>query len=270
MSPTLTRTLEKLERFGDSEADRAQRPPVDGLPPLTPPARPRGWWLQRALVGVAVVVVLGLLVTWLVAFSPLLGAQTVQVQGATTLSDDQVRAAAGVSDGSPLVRLDAAAVARRVEALPQVASATVGVSYPSTVTVTVVERVPVLRLTAPTRLVDATGDAYLELPAGATLPKGLPVTGATGDDLTIAADVAGAIPLSVRTALVGRIDVDAHGPGVAPTVKLALVDGRTVVWGDPTRNAEKGALAGTLFGPNAPDVTCTTIDLSSPDQVVCS
>ncbi|MHA3703086.1 cell division protein FtsQ/DivIB [Jatrophihabitans sp. YIM 134969] len=277
---TITRTLERLERFGDSDADRALRPPVEagspggpggpggpGVPGVEP--RPRGRWLKRALVGVAALVVVAVVVTWLVAFSPLLGASTVQVLGTSTLSDDQVRTAAGVADGTPLVRLDTAAVARRVEALPQVASARVDVEYPSTVTVTVVERVPVLRLTDPTRLVDASGDAYLELPAGATLPRGLPVTGATGDDLRIAAGVAAAVPLSVRIALVGRIDVDAHGPGVPPTVQLALVDGRTVVWGDPSRNREKGALTGTLFGPGAPDVSCTTMDLSSPDQVVC-
>ena len=140
---TLTRTLEKLERFGDSDADRALRPPVDGpgQPPVEPRhAHSRGWWLRRTLVGVAVVAVLALLVTWLVAFSPLLGASTVQVQGATTLSDDQVRSAAAIADGTPLVRLDTAAVARRVEALPQVASARVTVAYPSTVTVTVLER----------------------------------------------------------------------------------------------------------------------------------
>ncbi len=271
--PKLTSTLERLERFGDSDADRALRPPVDAAAPAPggpAPSRPRGWWIRRVLVSLAVLVVLGLVVTWLVAFSPLLGASTVQVTGTSTLTTADVRAAAGIGKGTPLVRLDTQAVARRVEALPQVASARVDVVYPSTVTVTVVERVPVLRLVSPTRYVDATGDVYLEPPAAAALPPGLPATTATGANLAIAAAVAGEIPLAARKALVGRIDVAPHGPGVAPTITLVLIDGRTVIWGDPSRGAEKGALVGTLLTPSATPVPGTTIDVSSPDQVVTS
>lgn len=267
---TLTRTLERLEHFGDSDADRALRPPVDGpgLPPTgPPPARPHGSWLRRTLVGLAVVVVLAVVVTWLVAFSPLLGASTVTVRGTSSLSVSEVRAAAGIASGTPLVRLDTAAVVRRVEALPQVASARVDVAYPSTVTVTVVERVPVLQLAGPTRLVDATGDAYLSPAAGSTPPPGLPLTHATGDDVAVAATVAAAIPLATRAAVVARIDVAPHAPDAPAEVSLALPDGRTVVWGDTARSAEKGALLAALFAPGAPGVPGDTIDLSSPDEV---
>lgn len=265
---TLTRTLEKLERFGDSEADRALRPPVDAPTPGAPlPPRSRRGLLKGLLVGGAAAVVVALLVTWLVAFSPLLGASVVQVQGATTLSADQVRTAAAVAHGTPLVRLDAGAVARRVQQLPQVASATVTVTYPSTVTVTVVERTPVLRLARPTRLVDATGLAYLTPAAGVPVPDGLPLTTATGDLLPVAADVAAAVPAAVR-ATVARVGVTAGADGGAPQVTLTLADGRTVVWGDTSREAEKGALVGTLFAAGAPKVPGTTIDVSSPEQVV--
>lgn len=178
---SLTRTLEKLERLGDSEADRALRPVV--LDPADrPPGRPYGGdpaphhgWRRRVLLAATVVAVVAVTVTWLVGWSPLLGASTVTVRGTATLTAAEVRTAADVPDGTPLVRLDTAAVARRVEAMPDVASARVAVVYPSTVTVTVVERVPVLYLQNPPRLVDATGLAYRTV---ATAPTGLPTTGA--------------------------------------------------------------------------------------------
>ena len=81
--------------------------------------------------------------TWIVAFSPMFGANTVTVHGTKKLTVAQVHEAAAIKHGTPLVRLDTAAVARRVESLPLVASATVRTDYPSTVVITITERVAV-------------------------------------------------------------------------------------------------------------------------------
>lgn len=261
---SLTRTLERLERFGDSDADRAIRPPV--LDPEPEPSRPRRSWRVRALVAVAVLAVLGVVVGYVVAFSPVLGVRQIQVTGARTLSTAQVQQAAGISAGTPLVRLDTAAVAARIEAVPVIATATVTVSYPSTVSIAVTERTAVLRLAGPDRLVDVTGRAYATVPAGEPTPA-LPLTSVPTAELPVAAVAAAALPAASRD-LVGRIDVDQGPSGAPPTLTLTLTDGRTVEWGTTERSAEKGQLLAAVLGPGGTAVTGNTIDLSDPDTVL--
>lgn len=202
-------------------------------------------------------------VGWVVAVSPVLGVRTVAVHGTTTLSDTQVRSAAAVPPGAPLLRLDTAAVRRRVQALPDVASARVAVTYPGTVTVSVVERVAVLALAAPTRLVDGTGVAYRTT---ADPPAGVPSTAATGPDLQVAAAVAAVLP-PVDRSLVRSIGVAGGG-----SVSLLLIDGRTVLWGAADRSAEKADLLAALLKPPAPGaapvMAGTEIDLRDPSVVV--
>ncbi|PZS30647.1 MAG: hypothetical protein DLM58_13275, partial [Pseudonocardiales bacterium] len=124
---------------------------------------PGGGSRNRSLIVVAALLVLVIgVATWIVAFSPMLGANTVKVQGTRTLTAAQVLDAAAIKQGTPLVRLDTAAVTRRVESLPLVASASVRTAYPSTVVITVTERVAVGYLAAGQKyvLVDKTGDQY--------------------------------------------------------------------------------------------------------------
>ncbi len=142
------------------------------LPAGIPSAPPRKLRYVVAAAGVLVLVAV-----WAVAFSPLLGARTVTVSGTHTLTAAQVRTAAAISRGTALIRLDTGAVRKRVEKLPDVASATVTVAYPSTVRIKVTERVPVGYLAntgtggSSYVLVDASGAQYREVAAA---PAGLP------------------------------------------------------------------------------------------------
>ena len=96
----------------------------------------------RVLVGViGAASLLG--IAFLVAHSPLLGADTVEVRGATLTGPAAVRAAARIGDGAPLLFLDEATIARRVEAIPEVDRAKVTTSLPNTVVISVTERQPV-------------------------------------------------------------------------------------------------------------------------------
>ena len=103
--------------------------------------------LRKTPIVIAAVGAFVLIAVWIVAFSPVLGVRHVVVTGTHTLNAADVQRAAAVEDGAPLVRLDTAAVRNRVEAIPDVASAYVSVSYPSTVRIAVHERVPVGYLT---------------------------------------------------------------------------------------------------------------------------
>jgi cell division protein FtsQ len=205
------------------------------------------------------VVALAAVLTWLVAFSPVLGVRTVAVRGAGTLSADQVRAAAGIRTGTPLIRLDSGAVAHRVESLPGVRSATVTTSYPSTVVITVDERVAVGVLKSGTGfvLVDATGAQFrsvAERPAALPLfdvPAGADAR-ATGQAV---ATVAAALPAQLRAQVASIQALDPEA------VTLLMTDRRIVRWGSADRSADKARILPALLARPA-----TQVDLTDPDM----
>jgi len=80
---------------------------------------------------------------WFLAHSRLLSARVVTVSGSSHTPDAEVLAAAGLGAQPPLLDVDPAAVAGRVERLPWVASATVARHWPDGVSISVVERAPV-------------------------------------------------------------------------------------------------------------------------------
>lgn len=215
---------------------------------------------RRVILAVFVV---GLLVvgTWVVAFSGVLGAKRVVVHGVHQLSAARVRTAAAVKHGAPLVRLDTGAVARRVEAIPEVAAAQVRVSYPSTVVITVDERVAVGYLAAGRSaiLVDRTGAQFRTVSAAPhALPRfDLPVGPQGAAAGRAVATVAGSLTPAVRARLAS---IKATDP---LSITLRLTDGRTVRWGSAERSTDKArVLPGLLSRPG------TSFDVSDPDVVV--
>src|SRR5690606_15265352 len=77
-------------------------------------------------------------------FTPIMSARAIVVTGLGAVTQEEVVAAAGVAPGTPLLQVDTDAVAERVAEIRRVASARVQRQYPSTLRVTVVERVPVV------------------------------------------------------------------------------------------------------------------------------
>lgn len=214
------------------------------------------------LVVVALVVVLVLvLATWIVAFSPLLGVKSVIVRGAHTLTQAQIRAAAGIKHGTPLVRLDAAAVARRVEALPDIASATVRPAYPSSVVITVSERVAVGYVAQGTSylLLDKTGTQYRRT---VTRPRGLPLFGLpSGTNAMATGRAVASVAASLSPALLARVaSVQAFDP---TAITLLLADRRVVRWGSAERSADKARILPILLTQPG-----SQFDVTDPDQVV--
>ena len=221
---------------------------------------PRRRW-RRWVAGVLVVALVGALV-WLVAFSPVLSARSVKVEGAGLLSPAQVIAAAQVPIGTPLVRIARGDIARRVEQLPEVRSARVELSFPDAVVIAVTERVAAAYGRAPDghfTYVDSTGRTFDDL---LTAPTGLPLLSpandVVADPATLAAmgQVAAALPASMR-----RV-VQAITATAPDAVGLTLRDGRLVVWGGSDRNADKiRILPALLRRPGH------VFDVSNPDQV---
>jgi cell division protein FtsQ len=233
--------------------------PEDGTPEDAAPRRP-GRPSRRALIiaGAAVAVVV-VLVVWLVAFSSLFGARSVQVRGVHSLSAAEVDAAADVPHGHPLVRLDTDGIARRVEALPDVASATVTTSFPSTVVIRVTERVAIgyVVIGGKDRLVDSTG---LEYRAVTKAPSKLPlfvVPSGTGSRRvgSAVATVASSLPASVRAKVQS---IQALDP---VAISLVLDHGVLVHWGSAARSTDKARILPALLAQKG-----SLFDVTDPDQ----
>jgi len=208
--------------------------------------------MWSALISV-LVVGLGLLLY----FTPMMSARNSVVVGLGAVTQDEVIAAAAVSPGTPLLQVDTDAVAERVAAIRRVASARVQRQYPSTLRVTVVERVPVVVKDYPDgpHLFDKDGVDFATAPPPAGVPYLDTDHPGPSDPPTKAA-------LQVMTALrpevaglVGRI----AAPSVA-SITLTLIDGRTVVWGTTDRTEEKAVKLGALLTQPG-----QTYDVSSPD-----
>ncbi len=141
-------------------------------------ARQLGRRRRRRIVVAAVLVTLGLGGLALV-HSSVFGAKNVEVSGDRHTPRAAVLRAAGLIGAPPLVDLDAAAIASRVDRLPWVASATVDISWPSTVSIRLKERVPVAAVQLAAggfAICDPTGRVLEDV---ATRPPSLPLV-ATG------------------------------------------------------------------------------------------
>jgi cell division protein FtsQ len=91
------------------------------------------------ILAVAITVLVG---AWYLLHSSLFSARSVSVVGATHETVAQVEAAAGLADHPPLIGIDAGAAAAGIEQLPWVRSASVHLSWPDGVHITVHEEVP--------------------------------------------------------------------------------------------------------------------------------
>lgn len=206
---------------------------------------------------------------WGLTRSPALDVDHVRLQGLDPRLTDSVLAAAGVSTGTPMLDVDTAEVAGRIETLAWVESAAVRRDWPGTVRIEVTERTPVAVVPdgAGVALVDAAGYVIGRDP----LPTGpaavdLPVIAAPLDvELGVAlVDAAPAL------AVVEVLPDDLHPWVEAITVSgrdlgLDLVGGSTVVLGEPVLLADKvAAVRAVLSGV---ELEClSTIDVTMADQ----
>lgn len=224
---------------------------------------------RRVLVGAVVLAVVLAMGGWVVLASPLLAVRTVQVDGAATLSAEQVVAAAGVDPGTPLVRVDTAAVAARVARLPQVATVEVTRGWPRTVVVTLAEREPVAVVAvAGTRsLVDRNGilfDTITGDPPVGVVPLTVADPGPDDAATTAALGALISLPRDVRQQVTGI------SASTADDVTLTLTDGRTVLWGSAEQTDRKARVLDGLLdqiGAGTLD-PAGTLDVSTPDAVV--
>lgn len=220
--------------------------------------RRKGGRRRRVLLilgGVGALLVVGALV-WLLLFSSVLAVRTVQVRGTALLTPEAVTTAAEVPIGQPLARLDERRIAERVAALPPVDHVNVRRDWPSTVTITVTERVPVFAIGQGDRatLVDAKGAVFVG-PRPDGLIEGL---GDLDDPRTLAgaATVVQSLPVELRE----QADLVRFTSRDAITVHLK--GGREIFFGSADQAELKCKVAAALIHSTA----AKHVDVSAPSR----
>lgn len=263
-----------MSRTGTTTRDRTRT----RVAPPPAPARQRQWLGGRVvrrrgkrhplLVAALVPLVLAT-VAWVLWESPLLAVRTVQVDGVHGLTVAAVRDAAGLTTGTPLLKVDVDAAAARVRRLPQVASAQVARGWPDRVVVTVTERAPVavVDVSGHRWLADRTGVLFETVtgnPPDGVVPLQVDHPGPRDAATRAGLGAIAALPPSARSQL-GSVSATS-----GEDVVLHLTDGTTVVWGDGSEAAAKAAaLAALLHQIEAGAVAgAGTIDVSAPHAVV--
>ncbi|MGA8295887.1 MAG: FtsQ-type POTRA domain-containing protein [Acidimicrobiales bacterium] len=205
-----------------------------------------------------------------IAHSPLFAARNITIVGAPRAQDRAILDASGLFAHPPLVDLNPGAEARAIDRLPSIESARVAVSFPSSVRVTVSERIPVAYVPGPSggAVVDVSGRVLAEVthkPAGVVVvdvTRPLPSPGKWFERsdrglFSVAADV--------PTNLVGRIT------NISRTsrdgIVVNMVREPLVIIGPSTQTREKFvALATVLAGVSLTGIT--SIDLRAPSNPV--
>lgn len=227
------------------------------------PRRRRDPW-KAAFFAIAAVGLAGG-IAWALLGSSFFVVRSVRITGSTGVPQEAVLAAAGIRLGTPLVRIDTGAIARRVERVTQVQSARVSCSWPDAVVIWIKRRTAVLAVASRGGF-DRVDRYGVVLGWSAARPAGLvllssspgPAAALRGNAAVYSAGtVVGDLPPWLRRRVTA---VRAAGP---LEVALTLRGGVTVVWGGPGRAPQKAAELAILLRTGA-----RYFDVSDPSTAV--
>jgi cell division protein FtsQ len=221
--------------------------------------KPHRSWRRKAFAVSAIVLVLALLAggLWIVYFSTVLVTKRVTVVGTRNLTPTQVSFAVQIPLGVPLARQNLGEITKRARALPVIETATAERDWPNTITVTVVERRPVLAVQEPNGylVVDKLGVPYQLQP---TLPGGVVLADVDPRDAPLLAEVAtvaAALPAKMRG------NADRIIANSRDNIVLILASGARVTWGN-AEDSELKAQVVTALLRRQPRLS--SVDVSSP------
>lgn len=194
-------------------------------------------------------------------------AKSIGVEGERHLSERQVLRIAGIDNDTNVFRLDEGAARRRLERDPWIANAIVSADLPSSVSITVLERVPVaVALTEEDgrQLIAGDGTPLGAAAAGSALPE-VRLVGEPGqpgpafDAVAAGAGVAAGMPSAIR------LQVELVVIGSDGTITLHLTDGVTVTYGGPDEfEAKAEAIAAILAYAEDQGRALMSIDVTAP------
>ncbi|WP_330350077.1 cell division protein FtsQ/DivIB [Streptomyces sp. NBC_00582] len=241
---------------GSATVERGARQEEPSGPPLV--RRLGGPRRVRMIIALGLaVLLLGAGTVWVLYGSSWTKVEHVSVSGTDVLTPDQVREAAAVPVGSPLVSVDTKAIEARLRTrLPRIDTVDVMRSWPHGIGLKVTERQPVLLVGKGSNFVEV-DDKGVRFATISQALKNVPLlelalsgsgsggSGAAslrrfGEDrlvreaVRVAGDIPDAVAQKTRALKVRSYD----------DISLELTDGRTVAWG----SAEKGALKARTLG----------------------
>ncbi|MFF5664107.1 cell division protein FtsQ/DivIB [Streptomyces griseofuscus] len=260
---------------GPTTRERGERQQESSGPPLA--RRIKRLRLRTIVILAMAVVFVAAGTVWVLYGSSWLRVIRVPVSGTRVLTPAEVRDAAAVPVGAPLVSVDTDAIAARMRRkLPRIDTVDVSRSWPHGIELKVTERTPVLLMRKGKDFVevDHKGVRFATI---AQAPKGVPLlrmsvssSGSAaaslrrfGTDRLVreAVLVAGELPGSVRR-LTGTVEVHSYDD-----IRLELADGRTVAWGSGENGRAKArtltALMKAASGARHFDVSVPTAPVSS-------
>ncbi|OAH15585.1 cell division protein FtsQ/DivIB [Streptomyces jeddahensis] len=242
---------------GATTAESGERQPSASGPPRPPgpggrpPLRVRR--LRVLILLLAVAALLGAGAVWVLYGSQWLRVEKVTTSGTQVLTPGEVRAAAGVPVGSPLISVDTDAIEDRLRRkLPRIDSVDVVRSWPHGIALKVTERKPVLLIKKGEKFVEVDAEGVRFATVG-NAPKGIPALELTADQsasrqrfgpdrlvreaVRVAGDLPAAVARDTRVVKVRTYD----------SISLELTDDRTVAWGSSERGRAKAATLSALM-----------------------
>ena len=199
---------------------------------------------------------------------------SVPVVGAHETSTGAIISIAGLNNHPPLIDVNPAVAAAKIESLPWIKGAVVARHWPKSVTISVTERVPVAEASIRRHhweLFDSTGralgfrgtrtDALVRLRAIALMP-------APGDYATRALADEVALADALPVALVPKVREVTYSSGDELTA--TLTSGPTVIFGSSLALSDKVVALATLIANNVSFAGVTSINLRVPSSPVLS
>lgn len=216
---------------------------------------------RRAGLLVAGSLVLTLLALVAIAtFSPLLAVRTIQIEGATRISQQDLVAALSDQLGTPLPLVDPGRVERELAAFPLIQSYATESRPPGTLVVRIVERAPVAVVAAGSGF-DLVDSAGVTVQTSAVRLPGVPLIDLpSGDRSSASFTAAAAVLVALPAELAAQVDrVSAR---TTDDVSLVLVGGQRVVWGSAEDSVRKAQHLSVLLRQTPTAVS--EYDVSSP------
>jgi cell division protein FtsQ len=256
---------------GGAGADTARRTANSGPAASAGGSRPGGHqpWRAAFFALAAVAIVGG--VSWALLDSRFFVVRSVTVTGTHLVTGAEVRSAAAIGPGLPLIRVNGAAIADRIEQIRQVQSAQVSRDWPDGVTIAVTERTPVLAVLVGGgyQLIDKYG---VVVESSSRRPPALPsleLSAVPGSGPVSVPELRGSPAVYAAAAVLhelprnlARSVVSLQAPS-ATDVTLRLARGITIVWGGTDRAAEKSRELAVLMRTHA-----RTYNVSAPGTAV--
>jgi cell division protein FtsQ len=202
---------------------------------------------------------------YLVVTSPVLDVDRIVVTGARHLTNAQVRAASGAHVHDHLLFVDAGSVARRIERLPWVQSATVHRDLPGTLKVSVTEYVPSAYVVVSGGVMLIAANGHVIGRARVAPPGTVKVVGVRrapgAGELLAPPDVAGVIGRLPKELAQHVACIDVSGSGIA----LDMIGNGEIRLGDTTELEAKAVSALAVLG-HLGGARYSYVDVSTPDR----